>query len=486
VAQELVDERDHGWADGSWRARPWAGGSIVDGSWLGDLSEVDHSGHRVIELGDRVEPPPPSGPARPSRLRLVLAIAAVCLYVLSGATVASADGPSLLWTVQLAPVGPIEISGDSVYVATPGSAPTVLALDRVSGRIRWRVNVPWTPQRYLDLGNGLDAIVVRTTTVDSTDPSRDTQTLFVRRSDGRVVAQAVGDPVGRVGDLTLQVGSVRRCPLDASSQCVTVSAVDPGTGRAAWSRTLPPGGRVMAGGETSPGRFVTADPDGTLTLRSGATGAALATVPGNLSTGGGIRLSAAVGGVLVVGVAGTAVSTFVGYRAASLQPLWSVDLTRESKSDVDTSLVGLARCGQAVCVSDRGGTVVLDPASGALRFRTPLQVVTEVDGGAFVALPLLGHLDALGHYVSDVLTLDRGRGTTISTIVDATLVDAEGHQPTALIWRAGAHRTDFAAIGPGGSGAELLSVAQADLNCTRDQATLVCADDSGLVRAWSL
>jgi hypothetical protein len=486
VTQDLVDERDRGWAEGSWHARPWAGGSIVDGVWLGGLSEVDDSGHRLIDLGEveSVDDREPAG-GRLTRLRLVSAIAVLCLLVLSGATAAAAHGPSLLWTVQLPEAGLVAASGDTLYVAPDESAPMVTAVDRLSGRTRWRVSVPWTPQEFDDLGGGLDAIVVQTTTVDNSDRSRDTQTLFVNRSDGRVLAQAVGEPVGRAGRLVVQLGTVRRCPLDPTTECATIGAVDPATGVLAWTLTLPPAGRVLADGEGSPGRFVTADPDGTLTLRSAATGAELARVAGTLTGGGGIRLSAAVSGVLIVGVAGTQTGTFTGYRAASLQRLWTVQLPRDpGRLSADTTIVDLARCGAAACVADGGGTTVLDPTNGAVRFRTALHIVTQVPGGAFVALPLLGHLDAVGRYVSDILALDPGSGRVMTTVVDSTLVDPL--TGPVVIRRTGAQGTQFATIAPGGSSAALLSLTNTELACTHDLTTLVCVDDVGVGRAWSL
>jgi hypothetical protein len=458
----------------------------VDGVWIGGLSEVDNSGHRLIDLGEveGVDEREPAG-GRLTRLRVVSAIAVLCLFVLSGATAAAADRPSLLWTVQLPEAGLVAASGDTLYVAPDESAPMVTAVDRRSGRTRWRVSVPWTPKEFDDLGDGLDAIVVRTTTVDNSDRSRDTQTLFVNRSDGRILAQAVGEPVGRAGRLVVQLGTVRRCPLDPSTECATVGAVEPTTGVLAWTRTLAPGGRVLAEGEGSPGRFVTADADGTLTLRSAATGAELARVAGTLTGGGGIRLSTAVAGVLIVGVAGTQVSTFTGYRASSLQRLWAVKLPRDAgRLQVDTTVVDLTRCGDAACVADGGGTAVLDPTSGAVRFRTPLHIVAQVPGGAFVALPLLGHLDAVGRYVSDILALDPRTGRVISTVVDSTLVD-----PLAgpvVIRRTGAQGTQFSTIAPDGSSAALLSVTGTELACTHDLTTLVCVDNVGVGRAWSL
>jgi outer membrane protein assembly factor BamB len=462
----------------------------VDGVWLGSLSEVDHSGHQLIELGDRegVDDREPAA-GRLTRLRVVAAIAVLLLFVLSGATAASANGARLLWTVQLSETGQVAASGGTVYVAPEGSAPMVTALERLTGRLRWRVSVPWTPQHFDDLGGGLDAIVVQTSTVDSADESRDTQTLFVQRSDGRVLAQAVGEPVGRVGRLVLQLGSAKRCPVDPSVECANVGAVDPATGVVAWSQTLPPGGRVLAGAQGSPGSFVTADADGTLTLRSAANGAVLAVVAGTLTGGGGIRLSTAVAGVLIVGVAGTQASTFTGYQAATLKRLWTVELPRDpGKLQVDPTVVDLARCGEAACVADGGGTAVLVPTTGAVEFRTPLHIVSQVSGGVFVALPLLGHLDAIGRYVSDVFALDPATGRVMTTVVDATLVGPVGgpNASTVVIRRSSVEGTQFATIGADGAGAVLLAVPGIDMACTHDLATLVCVDEAGVARAWSL
>jgi outer membrane protein assembly factor BamB len=487
VTQELVDAVE-GWADGAWSARPWAGGSVVDGVWLGGLSEVDYSGGHPIELDsfDVVDGREPVA-VRPTRLHLAVAVAVICLIVLSGASAMGPPDVRLLWTVSLADPGQLFAGDDSVYIAPMGSAPTVTALDAQTGARRWRVDVPWTAQGFIDLGDGLDAVVVRTTTVDSAEPFRDEQTLFVRRRDGRVVAQANGAPVQRLGSLVLQVGSVRRCPLDASQQCTVVAAVDPTNGATGWQTTLPPGGRVLADGLGAPDRFATAAADGALSLHSSTTGQVLATVPGTLTGGGGIRLSTLASGTLVIGVAGTETSTFTGYRAATLAPLWQTTLARDSGSrQVDTSLVSLTRCGDLACVGDGGGTAVLDPATGALRFRTRLQVVGQVAHGVLLAVPYLGHLDSLGHYVSDVLALDPVTGTVRLTVADAGLLGSGSGSGQVLVRRIGADHSDIASVAPDGSGRLRTSVPGADLVCAQQADRLLCLDDGGILRAWQL
>jgi PQQ-like domain len=491
VTQDVVEQRTGGWADGSWSARPWAGGSVVGGTWLGGLSEVDNAGHALIDLGDLIGPPGGARTvlaagqtrARFTRARVAAAIALACLYVLSGASAAAATRGGLLWTVALSETGQLFASGDTLYLAPTGSAPAVRAVDGHTGRTLWRVEVPWTPQRFLQMDGGLDAVTVQTSTVDPSDPSRGTETLFVRRTTGKVVAEANGEPAGTVGRLVLQIGSVRRCGPDATMQCTTAAAVDPTSGATSWQHKFTPDTRVLARG-AGPGTFVTSTGDGSLTLYSAATGQALAQQPGTLSGGGGIRLSVYVEGVLVIGVAGTEQSTFTGYRAADLRQLWTVDLARDSGGrQVDTSLVDLTRCGSAACVTDGGGTAVLDPASGSLRFRTDQHVIGQLGNGVFLAVPYLGHLDPTGRYVSDVLALDPATGAVRATIADATPV---GDPSAGLISRVGPDGTLFATIRSDGRSEAVLTTAGHDLDCVAHPTALTCLDDSGNLRAWDI
>jgi outer membrane protein assembly factor BamB len=501
VTQDVLDERTGGWADGSWSARPWAGGSIVDGVWVGGLSEVDNTGHALIDLGELAVAPDGGGDAdagtgqgraaprigqvraRFTRARIAGAIGVACLYVLSAATVPGPPRGALLWTVALNDSGQLYVSGDTVYLAPEGSAPAVRAVDARTGRTLWRVDVPWTPQRFLQMGGGLDAVVVQTSTVDPSDPAQGAETVFVRRTTGKVVTEANGEPVAAVGAAMLQIGSVRRCGPQATMQCATAELVDPTTGASSWQRTFSSDTRVLARGQ-GPGTFVTATGDGSLTLYSAATGQVLARQKGTLTGGGGIRLSAYVAGVLIVGVAGTEQSSITGYRAADLRRLWTVELARDTggRQD-DTSLVDLTRCGGAACVIDGGGTAVLDPATGVLRFRTDQHVIGEIGDGVFLAVPYLGHLDQTGRYVSDIFALDPATGAVRATIGNAAPV---GDPSAGLISRAGADGTIFAAVRPDGRSEALLTAAGHDLVCVADPPALTCLDDSGNLRAWGI
>jgi outer membrane protein assembly factor BamB len=488
VAQEVLEKpvADGGWAEGAWQARPWAGGSVVDGAWLGGLSDVEYSADHLIDLGEPGRDFAPLETHAPRRLRVAATMALCCLFVLSGATPTTANHPVLLWTVQTSPDAQLSTSGGTLFVVPEGSAPTVTAIDLATGRAWWHQAVPWTPERFVDVGGGVDAVVVRTTTVDSREGPRMNETLYIRRADGHILAEANGAPLGRAGRLLLQV-VYGKCPDGSSLSCAEVFAMDLGASRTAWRLSLGEGGRVLADSLATGDRFITASADGTLTLRSVDTDAPLETVPGRLSGGGGVRLSAIVGDVVIIGAAGTEQSTLVAYRASTLQRLWAVSLTRDpGPREVDTSLVQLDRCGYLACVADGGGTAVLDPATGALRFRTDLRIVSQVDGGAFVAVPFLGHLDTVGRYVSDVLAIDPTTGRQVTSIASATFVDAGADVtlPTALIRRNGQGGSQFAAIDAQGAGTSLLTVIGSDLRCVQRPHLLACVDETGVLRAW--
>jgi hypothetical protein len=112
--------------------------------------------------------------------------------------------------------------------------------------------------------------------------------------------------------------------------------------------------------------------------------------------------------------------------------------------------------------------------------------VSQVDGGAFVAVPFLGHLDTVGRYVSDVLAIDPTTGRQVTSIASATFVDAGADVtlPTALIRRNGGGGSQFAAIDAQGAGTSLLTVIGSDLRCVQRPHLLACVDETGVLRAW--
>ncbi len=381
--------------------------------------------------------------------------------------------------MQLPPNSYLLASGDTGYLAVEGDAPVVTALDLSTGRQYWRLAVSGPPLRVVDLGHGTDAVILRAPATRNGDANRGDETVFVRRSDGRPLGRAPGDALRQVG----------RVVLMAAAGGTQVSGIDPVTGAAVWRVTLPDQGRVLAGGQADADGFVTAGPDGELILRRVSTGQVRATVPGALTSGSGIRLSAVVGDVLTVGVPGADHSTFTGYDVGGLRRLWSIELPRDSGGrPLDTSLVDLGRCGSADCVADGGGTAVVDPVGGSLRFRTRLNVIGQVKGGAYLAVPYLGRLDSIGRFVTDVLSLDPLSGLTVVTVGGASPVAAVGGGtvPTAVVRRDGPTGTQFYAVRADGSDTGLFTVRETDLGCVQRPPMLVCVSSSGVTRGWEI
>jgi hypothetical protein len=463
---------------------PVGPGDLVDGpDVLIDLGELD------LLADDPVE----DGWVALRRRQSMVAIVLSCLVLVTGAAPLRPDLSTPLWILQSRPSSLLFAGGSVAYLVEPRpgaallDASTVSALDAGTGRVLWRTPVAGAaPDRIVGLSSDVDAIVL-VRPPSGPDEAALTRTMFLSRRTDQVLATAPGQPVRATGRLAVLEQTDASCP-DGSSECDDLSAVDLDNGAVAWRLTLPAQSRVVASGAAGPDAFVTADADGAITLRALATGVPMRSAPGQARGGGGVRLSAAAGGVLVVAYPTVLQTQLTGYRGADLDPLWSVSLPRDPGPGrlAQASLVGLRTCGDLVCVRDGGGTAIIDPGRGRLLFRTPLSILTQVGGGVFLGLPYLGRLDQFGRFITDVPTVDPGTGRVVSVVRNGTPVDvgSETRVAAGLVRRVVVERTtSFAAVDPSGATTDLFGVSGTDLGCVVGM-TLVCVDDAGLVRAW--
>jgi len=297
--------------------------------------------------------------------------------------------------------------------------------------------------------------------------------------------------VRHTGRLVLFEERERRCD-NGSARCREVTALDLTTGTDVWRLRLPFGGRLTADSSTS-ARFATIGPEGSVTVRDVATSAAVVTTPMSDADGGGAWQSAFVGDLLIVGKTDSVATVLFAYRAAYRTRMWTVRLPRDSlPPDAEVGPLELRTCGGFVCVSDGAGTAVLDAATGGVRFRTPLTVVTRLRGGVLVASSHVSLRGALGGTAADLSALDSDTGDVLTSLPSARLSDAAAgatSTPTggaAVLLTFGERRTGFAVMASDGGLSQLFSVDYTDLRCAVGPAAVACLDDVGVMRAWRL
>ncbi len=460
----------------------------------------------VIDLGcfewdpDRDARPPFS-----ARAVVVWVLAFACLLGLRTASTRDARPGDLLWTVDFD--APVSMVGGTevVYVVDRADRPHLLAFHGRTGERLWELELPRAPYRVVDLGRGVDALLLRLPTGPSAGQSD--ATLLVDRWSGVLLANHAGRAVRDTGELAIFEERERRCD-DGSARCREVTALDLATGKDLWRLRLPLGARLSAEWP-APDRFLTVGTDGTATLREVTTSAAIANTPplaapraaspnaapvaANNAVGG--WLSAVVADRLVVGRADGSSIDLSGYRSADLRPLWKVRIPSESRTpSTDSGPLELRACGVFVCASDGTGTAVLDAATGVVRVRTPLTIVAALAGGVLVASSHSSLRGALTGTAADLAAVDPTTGQVVTWLPRARLTDVPPPgtgtaSKDAVVVIIGERRTGFAVMALDGRLSQLFSLDRSDLRCAVGSAVVSCLDEregAGLLRGWRL
>ncbi|MEU8261211.1 PQQ-binding-like beta-propeller repeat protein [Micromonospora sp. NPDC048999] len=325
----------------------------------------------VIDLGelrDDVAPDPPARPpravGRPYRCLVVLLVAVVTL---AGAAPAPRR---VVATVPGGPTATAFVLDDRVYVMEPpdpgrGTGRQLVAYRATAGRARTLWRVPLPGDRVVLTGWAVDGwLLLANRAADDTG----FETLALDAATGRLGWRHPGVPL-RAGDAVL---------LNASdgSGANEISRVDPRTGRTVWSVSAPSVQLWLRPGPVGAERLVLRHDSGRVEVLETTSGARLAARDRPAGSG----IVATTSRMLV---ASNVDGTVTGYDLDRLEPRWTVSLPGVDFAD---------SCGRSLCAfRQSGGVLVLDPATGALRWTDPRwsSWLTAVDGLLLVVRPAL-------------------------------------------------------------------------------------------------
>ena len=260
-------------------------------------------------------------------------------------------------------------------------------------------------------------------------------------------------------------------------------AVDADSGAAARMAVLCRGPTVDSGPDA--GR-VTADDLRTVDLSTGGgerratltVAVVQATGPAQLLPAGSSALFgpvvSVVPGRVLVGVAQNGGAELTAYEPATLRPLWTRRMT-----DND---YGATPCADALCLSDGSGLTVVDPGTGAVRWRTAERAYTEPPGplaGRLLVEPLGGARAMLVEAGTGRPVLDLSGWQAVSAATGATPVFARWQRPPD-------GRVLFATVTGDPLAVRLIGFDRDVLQdaCRADGPYLVCQTLGGDLRLW--
>ncbi|BCJ42257.1 hypothetical protein GCM10010168_87440 [Actinoplanes ianthinogenes] len=448
----------------------------------------------MIEL-DRdapLDPHPASRPPLAAYRRAGLLITLVLLAVLGGAAPAAGLGWRYLGAVPAAaaPDGPIALAGGRLYtVDTTGTRPAVTAWspDRPPARL-WTTRVPVgddpgvVPAGSVTIRQAGEVVLltagVATTAVDAA-------TGRIRWSSPIAVSVLPGSGAGVTVDRVFRAGteydqesgdpgplyfSATGEPHTEPPLRTEVRGLDLADGRTLW--TVTPGGSVTVDVPAGDEPAVLITSSRLLTLVSGRTGEVLRETALPQLGGHGPASSSLLGDVALVSYREP--SRQVAFQAHTLRQLWS-RATRDAELLADP-----ADCQGVLCDGGHGDLRVLDPGTGAARWRVREDVDLALRAGYVL------ETDAASG--EPVRLTDPHTGASRVDLTGWTAeVAGAADQPLLLRREEGRGGQAFAVVVPGHAEVRRLGVAGAGLgDCDADGHYLVCRSaGGGDLRIWA-
>ena len=424
----------------------------------------------VIELDRHWAPPTPDRRHRWRPYVPMVVLAMVALFGLVAFVGSTPPPPSLgdpLWT---APGGPFVVVGDTVVVL--GSNGTT-AYDARTGAVRW-----YRP------GIALSVAALGPDVVGEVAGKMGDLVLRLDARTGATLGPLAGQVLfsGRFGSVV----PLRSSACAADQRCGDVIGQDPVTGDVRWRVALPASALVL--GAAGASAFVTLLRGGVVDLWSVQTGAKLREVALPDWPGGDPVDAALVGTVELVGTAVVSLThttradgTIVGQvRATDLMSghQWSTQLPLTYAISADDQ-PRLTSCDRWLCLFDGDGTVLLDPATGAVTRRF-VGVVIGTFGADLLVRPI-GRPDE-PYRVLVVYRPETGTATPYAAGVEQ-IVDRPGRPSLLVTTLVGTTRSDVALA----NGAPLGTIDAVD-RCAASADILVCVHDApstnALLSAW--
>jgi outer membrane protein assembly factor BamB len=463
---------------------------------------------QVIDLGEltaeRPDAPDP-GPVRTPRalaLTVVAILTLTCLFADSAATT-----PQVALTVPTAR-GDFQVAGDVLYIFDGSYPPNrVSAYGLRDGHLLWRKNAP-VGAVYEDVTQ----VGARTLLVpDPCSASRPVTTVALDTRTGREAWRRPGVPEQSIAGGRLLVlsrpGPTYGCggAYPPSNELpVYWDAVDTRTGAVRWSTEVPALPRtafdaydgtaqrvvlVATDGTTTSRNLVTGEVTGRITLPELAVSAKPAGTAGTVDEIADPQLAVAGGAAIVmrpVAAAGArpGLVEITAYDLVDLRRRWTAQATVGPAGPQSGNYAVVSGCGAMVCLYTPTVTILLDPRTGAERWRTR-QSVLAIDGDRVLLAARTGDdpTAPAGLTVRDLRT-----GKLLADLAGwPVFAGSRGYAGTPVLGFAARNRTWFARLDL--REARLTragSVSGLYYSCVGQGDYLACRRLDGAVRAWRI
>ncbi len=414
-----------------------------------------------------------------SLLGLALAVLAALGLLVSGAQRPGTVSFAQLTSVPVAPGVAYAIDGDTLYVAQARADGNGLSAYRLpGGEPRWSTALP-----SMVAGGELTvigpAVLVSVYTVIATGD----RTVAVDRATGRIRWRSpltVASVRPETGQVVLVEYSAAGPDLSGSMGASEIRVVAAATGLTAWSYLVPPGCQ-----QAIPATLTAADralpvmcPRGDLRLVDLADGsvARRATLPE-------LTVPRADGSAVWPNLDVVGDRILVGYPTGGTFALAAYDdtLRRRWTWTLANGLYYAFGCAGQLCVSDGGGLVVLAPESGTLRWRVTLRGYTRTLGDGMLLLPPTGN--------TGQRLVTAGTGRAVLDLGGWQATGGDDGVPVFLHWEPDAGRTWFGmldtgparlpSVRPVGFAADVLTG-----SCRASAGYLACRSVRDTVRVW--
>ncbi len=433
---------------------------------------------------------------RPRRSVAVLTALVLCLLGLAGGRAPGAAGLSAVATVPALAGSKFAMLDGVLYVAE--AAPTgnrITAYRPRDGRLLWStpVSVLASLVGFQSSGGVLLASMAAPGVSGDQTVALDQRTGAVLWHNADILAAVVpADGRALLASLYTVYGGTDLDTVVASDRLgFMVTAVGLRDGRTAWTYALGPGCQYRVESASAAGARMAALCAGPPTVTgAGATSAGDLRIV-DLATGHEERsialtlpvvqapapfrpvLSVALGRVLV-GVPRADGAQLTAYDPATLRPLWT---HRMSDNDY-----GATPCADALCLSDGSGLTVVDPGTGAVRWRTAERAYTQPPGllaGRLLVEPVGGAQAMLVDVGTGGPVLDLSGWRAVNADPDGTPVFARWQSPPdGRVW--------FATVTGDPLAVRLIGAARDVLQdgCGTDGPYLACQTLDGDLRLW--